>query len=324
MTATLPAALKQAIATAVGPRGGKELRHGAGRLSDHYRAGGGSGAGLDFGAYLAARMPATYAAVARVLTELTLRQPGFAPSSLLDAGAGPGTASWAAAALWPGLARFTFLDNNPAFLDLAGELASASENAALAAAERRLGRIENSSPEPASDLVVAAYALAELPVSAADAAALSLWRAAGQALVIVEPGTPQGFQRILKARDALIRDGAKIVAPCPHAGPCLLTTPDWCHFSVRLPRSRQHMQAKGARVPFEDEKFAYVIACREALAQPSARILAPPTETKAEIRFKLCAPEGIASRVIARRDRDAYKRARKLKWGDRIERIPKA
>ena len=42
------------------------------------------------------------------------------------------------------------------------------------------------------------------------------------------------------------------------------------------------------------------------------------------MRFKLCTPEGIASRVIARRDRDAYKRARKLKWGDRIERIPKA
>ena len=47
-------------------------------------------------AYAAARMPGCYAAVARVLDELRLRLPDFAPASMLDFGAGPGTAIWAA------------------------------------------------------------------------------------------------------------------------------------------------------------------------------------------------------------------------------------
>ena len=47
-------------------------------------------------AYAAARMPGCYAAVARVLDELRLRLPDFTPRSMLDFGAGPGTAIWAA------------------------------------------------------------------------------------------------------------------------------------------------------------------------------------------------------------------------------------
>ncbi len=47
-------------------------------------------------AYMAARMPACYAAVFTVLQELRVRLPAFQPVSLLDFGAGPGTAIWAA------------------------------------------------------------------------------------------------------------------------------------------------------------------------------------------------------------------------------------
>ena len=47
-------------------------------------------------AYAAARMPGCYAAVARVFDELRQRLPDLAPRSMLDFGAGPGTAVWAA------------------------------------------------------------------------------------------------------------------------------------------------------------------------------------------------------------------------------------
>ena len=45
-----------------------------------------------------------------------------------------------------------------------------------------------------------------------------------------------------------------------------LQAPDWCHFTQRLPRSRAHKQVKGAELPFEDEKFAYVALTRTAVA----------------------------------------------------------
>jgi hypothetical protein len=47
-------------------------------------------------AYALARLPGCYAACSRIFIELAARLPGFAPKSLLDFGAGPGTASWAA------------------------------------------------------------------------------------------------------------------------------------------------------------------------------------------------------------------------------------
>lgn len=283
-------------------------------LSAIYRAGGSSQA-IDLASYLVARLPATYAAVARVLAELAARRPGFVPTSLLDAGSGPGTASWAAAGLWPGLERITFLDNAPAFLKLAADL-SQHGGEALRRAEARAGSIEAAGQGPPAELVIAAYALAELPLQQAGRVAGELWRASGSMLVLVEPGTPQGFARIRAARQALLALHAVPVAPCPHAADCPIAGEDWCHFSVRLARSRAHMHAKGARVPFEDERFSYLIMARDGTASGGGRIIAPPQHHKPGARLRLCAQGRIEERVIARREGAIYKQASKLDWGD--------
>src|SRR5215467_5324208 len=55
-------------------------------------------------AYIAVRMPATYAAVRASFDAITDARPDFAPSTMLDVGAGPATALWAAADCWPALA----------------------------------------------------------------------------------------------------------------------------------------------------------------------------------------------------------------------------
>jgi ribosomal protein RSM22 (predicted rRNA methylase) len=287
-------------------------------MSQRYREGRHSDNELDFRAYLVARLPATYAAVAYCLIELTRRHPKFTPQSVLDAGSGPGTAAWAAAVTFPNLSNFTFLDNNAQFLKLASSLAAQSDHPALQRARALNGDISNLQGV-AADLVVAAYALAELPQSKTEAAAIALWQACKNTLLIIEPGTPQGFARIHRARATLIAHGAHLVAPCTHMNACPILAPDWCHFSVRLARSREHMHAKKAAVPFEDEKFSYVMASRQPVALEGSRILAPPVETKAEINLKLCAESGLTWQSIARRDKAAYKRVRKLEWGDLFE-----
>jgi Mitochondrial small ribosomal subunit Rsm22 len=69
-------------------------------ISRTYRDGGNSRAiatEADALAYALARMPATYAAVTASLNALREVHTDFAPDSLLDVGAGPGTATWAAA-----------------------------------------------------------------------------------------------------------------------------------------------------------------------------------------------------------------------------------
>ena len=262
-------------------------------------------------AYLVSRAPATHAAVAAVLGRVREVLPAFAPQSLLDVGAGPGTASWAAQECWPGVA-VTMLDNNPAFRALAAELTPG--------AEIRAGDFFNGSggaTKRNADLVIASYVLAEFPERAAAAAARDLWRVADHMLVLIEPGTPQGFARIRNARAALIEDGVHVAAPCTHDNVCPMSGTDWCHFSVRLARSRAHMIAKGATVPFEDERYSYVVAVREPVVRSApARIIKPPLEARPGITLPLCETDGLRNDFVARRDKEAYRLARKLEWGD--------
>jgi ribosomal protein RSM22 (predicted rRNA methylase) len=307
----MPSQLRSAVLDMTSGKGGLGARTQA--MAAHYKSGGASDASLDLNAYLVTRLPATYAAVHACLRELPA---DFAPQSFLDAGSGPGTASWAAVEIFPDIARIVMLDNNATFLELAKNLSASSSHAALKQPTALVGDFNLAAEGMACDLVVASYALAEMPLGKSTKAALALWRNCKQALVMIEPGTPQGFARILEARSALISEGANIVAPCSHANACPMVGQDWCHFKVRLPRSREHLHAKNATVPFEDEKFSYLIASRDSVIKQNARILAPPVASKPAISFKLCSETGLSLHSVARRNREEYKRIRKLGWGD--------
>jgi ribosomal protein RSM22 (predicted rRNA methylase) len=330
MNPALPPALTNALAVLLEGVPRKDLVAAAGQMSAGYRKGATSQAIVtpaQAAAYAVARMPATFAACAAVFAALAQVMPDFAPASLLDVGAGTGAASWAAITQWPGTRDVIMLDHNTALRSLARKLAASGP---LAQAEILSG--DMGVEKPRADLVVASYVLAELPVASAGATALHLWETVDRALVLVEPGTPDGFARIRAARAALIEVGAHVAAPCTHDKDCPMTgrsvgevrsdsvrtsdqQNDWCHFSQRLPRSRDHMLLKGANVPFEDERYAYVVMTREKVAA-GARILAPPLETKPGLTFKLCDENGLRSAFVASRDKEEYRRVKKHGWGD--------
>ena len=117
----------------------------------------------------------------------------------------------------------------------------------------------------------------------------------------------------------MIALGAHVAAPCPHDGKCPLQAPDWCHFTQRLQRSRAHKQVKGAELPFEDEKFAYVALTRAAVAERPSRVLAQPLVTKVEVTAKLCTPAGLAFTKVPRRAKADYAGARRWRWGDAVD-----
>jgi ribosomal protein RSM22 (predicted rRNA methylase) len=122
----------------------------------------------------------------------------------------------------------------------------------------------------------------------------------------------------LEIRRQLIDAGAHVAAPCPHERDCPLVAPDWCHFAQRLPRSRDHLQVKAAAVPFEDEKFSYVVLSRAPPRRRDARVLAPPRVTKSAVTSKLCTTQGLVGDTAARRDRDAYRQRKSWRWGDGV------
>jgi ribosomal protein RSM22 (predicted rRNA methylase) len=297
-----------------------ELRHTAELLSRRYRAEMRDGnlhlAGeLAVKAYLATRLPATYAAIRAAMAALSEALPAFEPKSLLDAGAGPGSALWAAADCWPELERAVLVEASTAVRQAGAELTS---EAPLPHAQWIAADVAGAFPElSTADLVTIAYVLDELLPAAIASLIERLWNLTAGVLLIVEPGKPAGWGRILDVRRQLIDLGAHLAAPCPHAGSCPLNAPDWCHFSRRVARSRLHRLAKSGDVPWEDEKFIYLAASRTPVPAPGSRVLAPPRSATGRVTLKLCRTDGTAGELaISKREGAVYKQARRLDWGN--------
>jgi ribosomal protein RSM22 (predicted rRNA methylase) len=316
----LPAELKSALDAKLHGLSRSDAAMRAASMSQTYRDGGGSGAirsETDALAYALARMPATYAAVTASLNALREIRPDFAPASLLDVGAGPGTATWAAAEALTSLTEFTLLDANAALRALALELFCESPRLGGIRYSHREARAALGDTGPA-DLVVASYMIGEMDDVERTALTELLWAKTRDTLLIVEPGTPAGYRRIIALRAQLIAAGAHVAAPCPHQRACPLTAPDWCHFTQRLPRLRAHRQIKGAELPFEDEKFSYLALTRAPVALHPARVLAQPAISKVEVTAKLCTPDGLVIASVPHRVKADYAAARRWRWGDAV------
>lgn len=316
----MPPALRAAIDAELDGLPAPALAAASAALSDTYATGGQTtrADALGHAAYLAVRMPATYAAVRAALARVPSRALA-AVRTALDLGSGPGTASWAALDACDGLQHVAQVDRSAALLDVGRRLWAA------AGASSRVGLAQHASDVagvalPNVDLAVAAYVLAELSQPLRAATVTRLWQAAGRMLVIVEPGTPAGFARVHDARATLLDAGAHIVAPCPGAVPCPMFAAghdgDWCHFAVRVPRTRRHRRIKGGSLGYEDEKFAYLVMTRDADDAPApSRILRHPRVEPGRIALTLCTTHGVERRLVTRRD-EAWRAARKAEWGD--------
>ncbi|PIS02502.1 MAG: hypothetical protein COT85_04870, partial [Chlamydiae bacterium CG10_big_fil_rev_8_21_14_0_10_42_34] len=232
-------------------------------------------------AYLGSRMPATYAAIHKVLQNVS------SIHHLLDLGAGPGTASWAAIDLFPMLEKITLVEKSKEAIALGQTLAKSSTSPALQTALWLNQSITD--PIPTADAAILSYVLNEVkdPLSLIE----SFWNAV-DLLIIIEPGTPRGFQLIRKIRQKLIDLNAHLIAPCPHAAACPIQGSDWCHFSARVERTRLHRLLKEGSLGYEDEKFSYVIASKTPCAPFSSRIIRQPQKQSGFVRLSVCADSG--------------------------------
>lgn len=314
LTAPLPEALEQALAGLTGS--GRRHARASLDLSGRYRRGS-TGTPVattreDVLAYAAARLPATYAATRVALRELAARTPWLRPESHLDLGSGPGTALWAARETWPRLAAQRGIDAEGEMRRLAGELGPYEVEA---------GTLPQAVPGGSFDLVTASYLIGELPPGDVAPLLERAWAATAGALVVVEPGTPEGYRRILAARELLVSLGGMVAAPCPHDGTCPLAgaVGDWCHFAVRVARSRGHRAAKEAHLGHEDEKLAYVAVTRRAASAAFARVLRHPQMRPGHVVLDLCSRDGRRTETVAKSRGAAYRAARKLSWGEGLE-----
>lgn len=215
------------------------------------------------------------------------------------------------AGAWEEGPRTAVLDWAEPALALGRELAGLSGIPALRAAEWRRARIGAGLELAPTDLITVSYVLKELTADVRTALVDSA-AAAAQAVVVVEPGTPDGYARIIEARDRLIAAGLTVAAPCPHSDACPIEPgTDWCHFSARVSRSSLHRQVKGGSLPYEDEKFSYVVATRFGTEPVAARVTRKPQIRKGQVLLDLCTrDEALRRATVTKRHGELYRAAR--------------
>lgn len=214
-------------------------------------------------------------------------------------------AGWAAVDCWRSIRSIHHVERDQRFVELGTDIGGDEALPAIVEERWQIGDIRTATL-PVGDVVVAGYLLGELP-GGLSSVVKGLWEASSDTVVIVEPGTPRGYEHVIAARDTLIRLGAQIVAPCPTMDPCPLTDAEsWCHFAQRLPRSEAHRQVKDVRLPYEDEKYSYVVASRQPGTPIAARVIGMPKRPGGVVLIPTCEGPVVSERAISRRHKAAY------------------
>ena len=221
------------------------------------------------------------------------------------------------------LESITVLDQVEEALALGRVLVADAPSPALAGATFRRA-VAGAWPDLEADLVTVSYVLSELDQRQQDALVADAMRR-GRAVVVVEPGTPDGYARVA-ARPGGTR--------WRQAGPCSVRAPTSALSSgtgrlVSLRGSRrtlrEHRRLKGAELSYEDEKFSWVAAAAPGVMSShqaealSGRILRHPLKRKGFVEFQVCRPDGTAGReVVSKKAGERYRRARDAEWGDTL------
>lgn len=324
----LPSSLRHTLETFAAAFPRSELERASRHISERYRrleqadAMLGITSEAEAMAYGATRLPATYAAASKALEALKRSLPHFVPTSVLDVGAGPATAIFAALEHWPNIAGLSLIEPNWHLLKLGEKLLKATHSN-LQPVWRQAEITSLALEREQHDLVLSAYVLNEIEQekgkSAVETTVKKLWQATTGALVIVEPGTPAGYTSLMHLREWLIKAGANLAAPCTHIETCPLLAQmpqKWCHFSVRVERSKLHRQVKqDATLPYEDEKFAYIVATRLPPIMPAYRLIGHPRGTRV-VEADVCASSGEVKHLTIAKSHPQYKAFRKAEWGE--------
>lgn len=249
-------------------------------------------------AYAQARMPATYSVIKYVLKKFKNRGERF--SNVLDVGAGVGGLH---IALRDYDINYEALEKSEAMRSVFRKLNGDD----IKIYEEDFQKFHSTREYQA---VFVSYFINEIKDK--NAALKKIFGLSEQYVFILEPGTPNGYRNILEAKNFANKLGWYPILPCASLN-CGLSNFDWCHFSVRVLRTKLHTNLKNATLPYEDEKFCYLIfSKKETQFSNNNIIIKKPIKKSGHTIFDVCSSGGIDR--IVRTD----KSSKKLQWGDQL------
>lgn len=258
---------------------------------------------------------------------------------LLDIGSGPGPASF-------GVARWAASHGRKVdalALEAAPQaLESFKRIWSSGALETRCWRVGERLPDGPFDVIIASHVLNELFLDTSDrlelrtafCQELSRRLAPGGLLVLIEPALKRTGRDLLVVRDALLRGGLSVRAPCllQSACPALERPRDWCHADRPwTPPEWSLEMGKQAGIARDSLKFSFVIFSNTPSAEEPNddlfRIVSEPMPEKGKKRFFGCGSSGRQALVRLDRDRtETNARFDSLERGDivKLEAISKS
>ena len=314
----IPKELKENINKILNENQINKILEDAQTVSNRYRNNDGKGKKLvtkesEAVSYAISRMPATYVAVSSVL-EQTLDNYNEELTSVIDVGAGTGAVVWAVNDVATSNAIKCF-EREESMINIVKKL---MKNTDLNDVRWKRFDILQDEIQEKADLVITSYMINELPKGDREKAVEKLWNATNKLLVIIEPGTPTGFENILKIRKSLLKAGGYIVAPCCCLYECPIPKDDWCAFYARVARSSVHRQAKSGTLGYEDEKFSYIAFSKVPVDNSGERILRHPQINSGYVNVKVCSANGIEEKTYSKKDKEIYKKVRKMDAGQKL------
>ena len=314
----IPEGLKDSINRLLSENKASNIIENAQTISNRYRKNDGKGKRLltnesEAVSYVISRMPATYAAVYSAFKQI-LANYNEKMTSLLDVGAGTGAGTWAVNEI-ENMSQITCLEIEKSMSNIGKKL---MKNTALDNVQWKSYDILQDEIVEKADIVLTSYMINELPEQKRENAVLKLWQATNKLMVVIEPGTPEGFKNILNIRNLIKEQGGYIVAPCCCNGECPIKENDWCAFYARVARSSIHRQAKGGNLGYEDEKFSYIAFSKMPVEITGERILRHPQINSGFVKVKLCTADGIQEKTYSKKDGEIYKKIKKLDAGEKI------
>lgn len=285
-------------------------------------------------AYLAWRWPVTAMVIHEVLGRLKEAWPEFSPQSVLDLGAGPAVSILPAILQFPMIKDYILWEEQSAMIKAGEQMLSRMKGTFPQIAASRWQKGDFLTGEwPTADLILASYAVNELSQSESKRFCKALADSSAQVVVLIVPGTPEHFKSLTALRNELIGQGYYILAPCTFTGPCPMEHDNWCHFFLRVQRSKLLRQLKSAELSYEDEKFSYLILRKNKDFNPEAtfrdnphdhkneaRIIRHPIVNKGYRQVSLCGDGKIREvRFTKGRHKATYRTLKRKSWGDLLD-----
>lgn len=255
--------------------------------------------------YAISRMPATFAVLSTLLSDLVSQGKLKNTSSVIDFGSGTGAGFFAIKEAFEN-AEVSLFERDKNMINVFGEFETGQVVKQF--------DITCDETDEKADLVMSSYVFSELNEEGRRLALKKMLDCAKKYVLLVDTGTPRTYENFMKLKNLVYDLGYTISAPC-ESQKCGLKN-DYCQFYARVERSGLMKMAKNAELSYEDEKYFYLLIEKQAKSQENSgerRVIRRPNIKTNFVELKLCTNAGVVSQNVTKKDKELFKKARKIK-----------